>query len=87
MISAKASEIGALTRQLHHPFNHAARGGAAINQITQQDQMLLCRRTGGMVSINLSQQLVQKIQPPVNIAYGIDSLPRWHARFARSGLG
>src|SRR5690349_12504365 len=59
------------------PLDDLRRVGTAIDQVADEDQQYLLRRTVLQVMLDLRQELVEQIETPMHIAHGIGPPPAY----------
>ena len=73
MIAHQETDVFASAPKLHRADDDAGAVGTAIDQVTQQNDMLFGRLSAGMVEPDLFQQVVEQIEPAMHVADRIDA--------------
>ena len=84
MVAAQAVHIVAGRAQCHHPFDHPTRFGSAIDQVAEKHQHRP-PPAAHRIGIDLRQQVVEAIEPPMHVTDRIDDDIVGHARCGGCG--
>lgn len=85
MVAGKAARVWASCAQGADPLDNAGRIRPAIDQIAEEDEPGGGGATRSVVRSDLFQQPIEKIEPAMNIADGIDAAPLGQSRLDRFG--
>lgn len=74
VIAQQEADLLGLRTKLQQALHDLRRIGAPVDQISQEDDYRISGTARDIVRLHLTQEVVEQVQPPVNVAHSINAL-------------